>query len=320
MPKVSVIIPCYNSTAYLPQAIESVLAQTYQDFEIILVDDGSTDQICEVISAYSASLNYLRQENSGPAVARNTGLRAATGKYLVFLDADDELLPAKLELQVGFLEQNPTIDIVYANGYSFKLEDGNEERQLFSENGLLDQSLGAPAQSLKSLALSNAFPIHTALVRTECVLEAGGFDEELVALEDWDLWYRLAQRHHFAYIDEIVARYRILASSLTYNSPRQARALDQIHSKIERSQAFSTLSPEIRTAFYYTWGMVTLEAGGTATAILRFRKAMACKSGNPFPRFAFWLTMLLGRRAMYLYQLKRRMFGVRGERWRKSHF
>ena len=320
MSRISVIIPCYNSTAYLPQAIESVLAQTYQNYEIILVDDGSTDRICEVVSSYLPSLHYIRQENRGPASARNTGLRAAKGEYLVFLDADDELLPGKLELQVNFLEQNPAIDIVYANGYTIKVVDGSEERELFSENGLLDKSLGSPEQSLKSLALSNAFPIHTAMVRAQCVLEIGGFDEDLVALEDWDLWFRLAQEHHFAYLDEIVARYRVIPSGLTHNSPRQALAFDQVHSKIERSQAFFTLSPEVRAEFYYTWGMMTLEAGRPAEAVSRLKKSIECRSRDPHPRFAYMLALLLGRKAIYPYLLKRKLFGVRGERWRKSPF
>ena len=135
MPKVSVIIPAYNASEYLSQTLESVLVQTYSDFEIILVDDGSTDETDQVIAKYSSHLNLIQQENKGLSAARNAGLNMAIGEYLVFLDADDLLTPRKLAIQAAFLDQNPGIGIVYSDGFLFTNKpNGEEERLLFSKS------------------------------------------------------------------------------------------------------------------------------------------------------------------------------------------
>ena len=115
MPKVSVIIPAYNAARYLPEAIDSVLTQTYQDCEIILVDDGSTDDTAEVVSRYGTRVTYVQQSNQGVGAARNTGIDLARGDYLVFQDADDVLLPGKLEVQASFLDQHPDVDAVFSD-------------------------------------------------------------------------------------------------------------------------------------------------------------------------------------------------------------
>ncbi len=108
MPKVSVIIPTFNCAVYLPQAIESVLGQTWQDFELIVVDDGSTDDTCQVLAPYQNRLVYLYQENQGESSARNKGIQVAQGEYLAFLDSDDLWLATKLERQITVLEAWPS--------------------------------------------------------------------------------------------------------------------------------------------------------------------------------------------------------------------
>ncbi len=116
-PLVSIIIPAYNSAGSLLRAVDSVFTQTYRDFEVVVVDDGSVDQTKEVIFTYQDKVRYINQDNRGPGAARNTGIQAALGQYLVFLDADDELLPNKLELQLDYLERHPRVDVVYSGGY-----------------------------------------------------------------------------------------------------------------------------------------------------------------------------------------------------------
>lgn len=111
-PTVSVIIPSYNSAFYLLETLDSVLLQSYQDFEIILVDDGSTDNTKEVIQPYLKYINYVYQENKGPAPARNTGIRGARGKYIAFNDSDDSWLPQKLAIQIDYFQNHPEIGLV----------------------------------------------------------------------------------------------------------------------------------------------------------------------------------------------------------------
>ena len=120
MPKISVIIPIYNSAAWLPQAIDSVLNQTYRDYEIIIVDDGSHDNTLEVIQRYQAKVRWIGQSNRGPAAARNTGIKIAQGQYLVFLDADDVLQADKLALQAAFLDQHPECQLYILMGIASK--------------------------------------------------------------------------------------------------------------------------------------------------------------------------------------------------------
>ena len=119
MPKVSVIIPTYQYDSFIGEAIDSVLAQTYKDYELIVVDDGSIDRTREIISKYGSNINYIYQENKGLAAARNTGIRATKGEYLSFLDADDAWLPNKLEVEVEFLDTHPVVGMVYSNYFYF---------------------------------------------------------------------------------------------------------------------------------------------------------------------------------------------------------
>ncbi len=117
MPVVSVIIPTYNRADMLDEALRSVFAQTYKDFEVIVVDDGSTDHTRSVVDKYPHRVRYVHQENQGHALAKNTGIAAADGGYIAFLDDDDTWLPRKLELQMDVLENNPDVDLVYGAGY-----------------------------------------------------------------------------------------------------------------------------------------------------------------------------------------------------------
>lgn len=315
MTKVSVIIPTYNCARFLPEAIESVLAQTYQDFEIVVVDDGSTDQTEQVVARYQPGVIFIQQENQGPGAARNRGLRTVTGEYIVFLDADDILMPEKLEMQARFLDHHPEVDVVYSNGYYFCTRaDGSEKKTLFSKQGFLARGLGDPPESLKILAVQNAFPIHAAMTRTPALLEAGVFDEDIPALCDWDLWYRVAEAHRFAYLDAVLVKYRMMPTGITANRARQKVAAARLAEKIEQSISFAGLTRATQSDFYFCWGIVALEYQDKPMALLRFRRAMELEPRNHLVRFAYHATRILGRRALIFYHLKRILFGARGSR------
>ncbi|MFW5883131.1 MAG: glycosyltransferase family 2 protein, partial [Verrucomicrobiota bacterium] len=199
-PKVSVIIPTYNRKALLARAIESVQAQTFTDFELLVIDDGSTDGTAELMAALDEPrLRYLQQpQNAGVAAARNRGLREARGRYIAFLDSDDTWLPHKLASQVEILDAAPeAVGLVYGG-----VEDvGADTTRTFLPE--------AEGRIFEALLLSNV--VHaatiTSLIRRSAILTAGFFDEQLPAIEDWDYWVRLARFFEFKKQDSVVARY-----------------------------------------------------------------------------------------------------------------
>src|SRR4030067_1245470 len=133
MPQISVIIPCFNSGKYLRECLDSVLSQTSQDFEVIVVDDGSTDDTPSIIKSYGSRVRLIRQDNKGPSSARNAGIKIAQGNYIAFQDADDVWLPRKLELQYRFLQENPPYLWVYSDMSTFN------DKQVLQESWFSDR-------------------------------------------------------------------------------------------------------------------------------------------------------------------------------------
>jgi glycosyltransferase involved in cell wall biosynthesis len=195
-PAVSVIVPAYNAAAFVRRAVDSVLAQTWGDRELLVVDDGSTDDTLGVLAGYGDRLRVMTQTNAGPAAARNRGLRAAQGRHVAFLDADDWWLPAKLERQVALLDSRPEIGFC------------STATQVVSEGG--DPQGDWPCSAIEGSLLETLFVRSAAvsgstsgvLARRELLLAAGGFDAALRGFEDPDLWIRLAARAGYACIPE----------------------------------------------------------------------------------------------------------------------
>lgn len=200
---VSVIIPTYNQPKLLQLTIESVLAQTYPNIELIVIDDGSTEDTAAMIAQYKGKLTYIKQENQGGPAATNNGIRAASGEYLTFLDHDDLMLPTKIERQVQLLDTRPEIGLVHCRYYHI---DGNGN--IMDKIGLLPAN-----KSLKELVYSNFLWAGGPMIRRQCLDQVGLYDEELWS-EDWDLWLRIALAgYEFACIQEPLGAYRILAGS-----------------------------------------------------------------------------------------------------------
>lgn len=214
MPKVSVIIPTYQHAHFVGQAIESVLAQTYKDYEIIVVDDGSTDNTSEVLAEFGDQVTVIYQENRGLSAARNTGIRASKGEYVAFLDADDVWMPAKLEKQVPLFERNEAIGLVYSDLAYF---DENEVRPgtAFEE---------APPQSgmvYSAIFIRCPIPMPTVIARRSCFDMVGLFDETLTACEDLDMWLRISEKWEADFVNEPLACYRFSAGQMHKNQERQ---------------------------------------------------------------------------------------------------
>jgi glycosyltransferase involved in cell wall biosynthesis len=198
-PLVSVVIPCYNHAHFLAEAIESVLAQKYPHVELLVVDDGSTDDTAAIASRYPA-VRYIRQNNRGLAGARNTGWRASKGDFLAFLDADDFFLPGALEAGARALIARPELAFV-SGDYQYVNADGSV-RDRFPQRFVQHDHYQA-------LLRGNYIGMHaTVMYRREPLEEAGGFNPALPACEDYDLYLRIARRHRIGCHQELVAAYR----------------------------------------------------------------------------------------------------------------
>lgn len=194
---VSVIIPCYRQAHFLGEAIESVLAQTYPHYEVIVVDDGSPDHTAEVASQYP-DVRYIRQENRGLPGARNTGLRHSKGAYVVFLDADDRLLPEHFKTCLSLFNQQPELGLVCGDFRWFGAE-GTWHRHTCSDQ---------PDQYAALLRFGFIVPPHSAMVKREVISAIGGFREELKSSEDRDCWLRVARLYPIRCHHQLIAEYR----------------------------------------------------------------------------------------------------------------
>ena len=205
MPRVSVIIPAYNRAHLIGETLESVLNQTFKDLEVIIVDDGSTDDTKSVVSRYNGPIKYIYQSNQGLPGARNTGISAANGEYIAFTDSDDLWISDKLQRQVDLLDAEPQVGMVYC-GYQF-VGASCEYLPLPEIYRLHPLQRGC---ILRDLFRFDFIPSTTVMVRRRCLDETGPFDTTLnLASEDWDLWLRFAKRYEISYVDKTLALIRV---------------------------------------------------------------------------------------------------------------
>lgn len=230
-PLVSIIIPCHNYGSFISQTLDCLLTQSYQNWEAIIVDDGSTDETPQLVGEYlkkDRRFVYIHQLNRGPSLARNTGLKNANGTYIHFLDADDLLSKDKLIVQVSYMEQNIDCDISYTDAYYFEHKKSNE---LFKNWFLTEKTekwipqIHARGQhALPYLIRSNIMPIDAALIRRDFLLKHNlYFNESYQSVEDWEFWLRCAYNNaSFEYFDSEVANVliRVHPNSLTQNSAK----------------------------------------------------------------------------------------------------
>jgi glycosyltransferase involved in cell wall biosynthesis len=238
-PRVSVIVPAYNAAGYLPHAIDSVLAQTYQDWEIVIVDDGSTDHTRAVVDScrprLQDKLQYIHQPNRGLPAARNAGIRAARGEFIALLDADDVWLPQRLERSVPIMDADRGAGLVHARVVRIDAR-GSITGQLKVEPKYLS---GRIARHIYTRRAHIVCP--TVMFRKSCLETAGWFDEAMQATEDRDLWFRIALRYKVAYINEVLAYYRLSPSSMTSNLDRLLKGQLYFVAKHHKSGAATRL-------------------------------------------------------------------------------
>lgn len=224
LPLVSFIIPAYNAAPYIHQTVTSVLNQTYPNVEVVIVDDGSPDNTGDVVKQHfgdDARVRYFRQANGGPSTARNRAIQEARGEFVHFLDADEYLLPTKVEKSYALFVQHPEIAVVYGHGIPVK-PDGVTEipmdyPPLPSGDVFCEWLIGTMSGGTYGV-------VSSVMARRAAVLEVGGFNVNIKGTEDWDCWLRLAAKYHFAALDERLIYYRRIADGVHANRLNMAKS------------------------------------------------------------------------------------------------
>lgn len=201
MPQISVVIPAYNAEHTIRETIESVQHQTFSDFELIVINDGSTDRTLEILQSISdPRLKILSYQNGGLSVARNRGISHATGEFIAFLDADDLWTPHKLELQLAALQQNPEAGVAYSWTYFMN----EQEKRLFPGRRLFYRGNVYADLLVKNFIAHGSNP----LIRRQAIESIGEFDPTLSHFADWDYWLRIAKNWSFVVVPEYQIFYR----------------------------------------------------------------------------------------------------------------
>lgn len=257
-PTVSVIIPAYNASKYIDEALDSVANQTFKSHEVIVINDGSpdTDELERKVKAYPSRIHYIKQENRGAAAARNAGLRVAKGEFVGFLDADDRWLPNFLEKQLQFLKRS-NADFVYSDARLFG--DSPVAGRTFMD---VQPSRGAVTPE-RLLSVTVTVLTSAVLARRKPILEVGLFEETMKRGHDFDLWLRLAKFGvRFAYQREVLAEHRLGDSGLSGNTLSQ---LERTISVFQAIQTRGELTPNekiaLRPTLNKTLAQLSIEKG-----------------------------------------------------------
>jgi glycosyltransferase involved in cell wall biosynthesis len=283
-PLVSVIIPTYNRAHLIGKTLDSVFAQTYQNFEIIVVDDGSTDNTVEVLRplAETEKLKYIRQNNQGASLARNRGIKEARGSYIAFLDSDDLFEPAKLELQINHYREMPELGLVHSGftKFSDSVDDlGYRDTSWFSGE-IYPQILWY---------WTTLMAMDTVIVARHVFDSVGLFDSTLIHGEDLDMWRRIARRYSFGFINRSLARVRIHEGNISRENPNAAGGLVKYLEKaFQDDPSLSTaLKRRVFSSFYSAMAYNLLgESGGPAMQAARQNAKLSMRH-NPLNYHAY---------------------------------
>ncbi len=267
---VSIVIPNYNYGRFLAEAIESALAQTYPHIEVIVVDDGSTDDSCRVLESFGGLIRTLFQENRGPAAARNAGVRVASGANVQFLDADDVLLPRAVERLLEVLQAHPECGLV--SGIAIK---PSESSGIAAQEGSKKISF----ISFEDLVLQNSLVTSCTLARREVLIQNGLFDEDRAwqSIEDYFMWLRISRTSGVCLLVEPLVRYRIHASNISSNQLRQVEREVGLFCRLlemERDARVRRLLCHKKRRLFHEWAYHARESGDRALFKKRARAAL----------------------------------------------
>jgi len=299
--RVSVIIPTYNDAAYICQAVNSALDQTYSDVEVIVVDDGSTDDTASKLTSYDGRIRYIYQHNQGASAARNRGLQVATGEYICFLDADDRYCANNISCKVAFLEQHPEYAWCYSD-WAWVDEMGSTV-MLGHEPHISLARLKVSGHVLPLALQGYRLGTNVFMFRRALVEQLGGFDVSLQVLEDYDYYLRASARSPIGFVDAILCYIYQHEGSLGTGCDRTKAYLNRLrlHRKIKRLFAHDLQQPEVQQAWklqeadlYRNLAILMLKKGCVYRAQMLFNTSLnyiAWQWGAPL----MWLKILWAR-------------------------
>lgn len=265
--KVSYIVPCYNGRRYLGECLNSIIKTAESQYEIIVVDDGSIEDIRGVIERYNTTVRYVRQSNQGPGAARNRGVREAVGQYLRFVDCDDYLLPTDgLAEQIDLLDREPNVHLVYgqalsidSEGHPYNLRESPCSSHSYVQSG---------DEELKRLLLGNHFTTSSVVIRRSIVDVVGLFRTDLPSGQDWDYWLRIAQVSAIGYVATPVVAYRVHGNSITGRKTiaqlqMQAGILDRLYVNPQFANRHAALRESAYAALFWKMALVAYRDNNT---------------------------------------------------------
>jgi len=306
MPRVSVVITSYNRAKFLPECLESVLSQTFRDFEVLVIDDGSTDNTPDLMRSYGPPVRYIRQMNQGLPAARNRGIELACGEYIAFLDSDDAFMPYALQMGVEIFDKYPGVGLSYGQMYVIN-HKGNLMglRTPYRPKGSFVRS---GKEEIKGLIMGNYITGSATMVRSRCFEAVGLFDNTFrQGSEDFEMWIRLAKKHDVAYIDKPLAKYRIHAQSMSARrDPEEVQwthtlILESVFNDTELGETYRPLRAKAYYHLYSRLAEIAISKGDKKKSRSYITKALGI-----YPQ------VLLGAGALeLLYMLARTMLPTR---------
>ncbi|MDE3242947.1 MAG: glycosyltransferase family 2 protein [Nitrospirota bacterium] len=261
MPQVTVVLPVYNGARYIREALDSVFAQTFRDFEVICIDNGSTDETRSILEGYGERIRVLRRENRGPCGGRNEGVRKATAQYIAFLDHDDCWYPRKLEQQVAVLSAEPDAVLVLCNS-----DRMDAEGRLLQVGATSAERATMGDSPLGRLMEADQLLSSAILVRRDAFERAGMYDEELRGFEDFDLCARLKREGRFVFLEEPGMCYRVHSASLSHAGKAMVvQSRERFLLRMKALYVGDELKQELIRIMlaecYSDWGMHEVKAG-----------------------------------------------------------
>ena len=270
MKKVSVIVPAYNRSDLTVRTIKSILAQRYENTEILVVDDGSTDDTATKLDQFGRSIVYIYKKNGGACSARNLGIKNASGDYLAFLDCDDIYYHDKISKSVDYLESHPGCGFVQTAIYLIDNDDnivGTHSPSLKLATGLIAERL----------ILNDFINNPTVVVRKECFDKVGLFDESIFMPADWDMWLRLSEEYQAGYIDEPLSGYRITEGYTIRHLEKNLKEEKYVLEKAFKRGKIKKSNKLVRKSYanmYYRMGKLHGAGGDSKSSRYFFWKAM----------------------------------------------
>lgn len=305
MPRVSVIVPCYNTGKYLRQALDSVLAQTYQDWEVILIDDGSTDNTAQVAAdvraQFGARLRYFYQRNRGLAVTRNTGFQQASGEFISFLDADDLYAPNRLQMGVEALDGYPDVGLIHSRVDRIDANGNFLEHPPTPDSRFLSGRIARHIFTRKAHILCPSI-----MFRKCCLVQAGDSDENLTVNADRDICFRIALHYPVFYIDKVLAHYRLHPNGMSQNRDHMRAGAMRFVEKHQKSGVCGTFwVNEALGNLYREWGDNYFNVGELRPALGWYIKSI-CK--YPFsPRNIYMFFRAVGEPVLAMVRAEQGM-------------